>query len=284
MGYLLLSVLFSACLFVLFKYFDRKGIPLLASIVGNYIACIVVGSLSTPKSSFMQYNFQSFSYHFILGFLFFAIFYLMGKSSSKNGVGITGMAGKMSLLLTVILLSIYTKTSITWVEILSLAIGLLALLIMGIEDKGKIEIRQLKLPILILLGSGIIDACLAILKERQLNLNLDQSPGIIYTFSGALCLAILANYKSIKSQILHPTGLLYGGILGLINYYSVHFLLLGIEHKGNMSLNQFYLANNIGVVVLTFMLGIVLFKESTNWKKFIGLVLALISIFFALKL
>ncbi len=283
MVHLSLSILLSAGLFVLFKVFAQKGISLISAIVGNYVACIIVGLISAPSNSFINYNLSAILMHYLLGFLFFGTFLLMGKSTAINGIGITGMAGKMSLLLTVFILGAFANEQIAWVEILALVLGLLALIIMGMDDSKNLKLSKIWMPLLILIGSAVIDACLALLKQYQLKMNLDQSLGIVYTFAGALTLAILTNIRVLKSEILNKNGLLLGLILGCINYYSVHFLLLGIEHRASLTLNQFYLINNIGVVIVTFLIGVMAFRESTNWKRLLGLMLAILSIYIVLN-
>lgn len=282
MLYLILSILLSSCLFVLFKYFGKKGIHLLSAIIGNYIACIAIGGVSAFKAGISTYNLPVSLLHLALGCLFFGTFYLMGKSSQRNGVGITGMAGKMSLLITVTLLSVSSGTTIGMIEILALILGLTALILMSLNESMIFSLDTLKMPFLIFLGSGIIDTCLAWLKNYQMKWQLDQSFGIVLIFSGALLLAAFTVWRS-REQSLDSKGLAYGLLLGTINYYSVHFLMEGIGHIGRMSINVFYMINNIGVVVITFLAGIFLFRESTKAKNLVGLMLAILSIYLVLE-
>ena len=69
-----------------------------------------------------------------------------------------------------------------------------------------------------------------------------------------------------------------GGIaLGVPNYFSVFFLLKALQFEGLNSAEVFTL-NNVSIVVLTTLLGIVLFREHLQWKNWVGVVMAVISI------
>ena len=69
-----------------------------------------------------------------------------------------------------------------------------------------------------------------------------------------------------------------GGIaLGVTNYLSLYFLLKCLEAPGSESSTVFAYVN-IGVVITSFISGLILFNEKPERTKIIGVVLSIISI------
>jgi multidrug transporter EmrE-like cation transporter len=68
-----------------------------------------------------------------------------------------------------------------------------------------------------------------------------------------------------------------GLILGLVNYGSIYFLLR-ILGSGLIDRSAAIPANNMGVVALSAVVGVALFKEKLSAKKLWGILLALVAI------
>ena len=69
-----------------------------------------------------------------------------------------------------------------------------------------------------------------------------------------------------------------GGIcLGVPNYFSIYFLLKALQHPMLTSASVFTI-NNVAIVMLSTLLGILLFKEVLSLKNWLGIGLAIISI------
>ena len=283
MSYLILSILLTTALFVLFKWFDGKALNLLYVIIGNYITCIATGWILSPTGGLSDYGFDMIGYHLLLGVMFFLIFYLMGISSSKIGVGVTGTAGKMSLILTVIYTAIALYEPFGPIKIIALILALASVILFSYSSININNRSLMWMPLMIFIGSGLIDIFLIILKHKQVLMNLDQSPGIMQIFTGAL---ITASIKSILPGDKGPKkthSLIAGVLLGLVNYFSVHFMLLGLVNTPKLDTNEFYMINNTGVVLSSFIAGLILFKEKIDIAKIIGMVCALLSIYLTLN-
>ena len=67
-------------------------------------------------------------------------------------------------------------------------------------------------------------------------------------------------------------------MLGIPNYYSIVYLLKALKTEGLESSTLFTL-NNVGVVILSTIFGLILFKEKLILKNWIGIIIAVISIF-----
>jgi len=69
-----------------------------------------------------------------------------------------------------------------------------------------------------------------------------------------------------------------GGVaLGVPNYFSIYFLLKALQHDSLNSASVFTI-NNVAIVMLSTLLGIIIFKERLSFKNWAGIGLAVISI------
>ena len=85
-------------------------------------------------------------------------------------------------------------------------------------------------------------------------------------------------YKSIKNPMKFPLkAFVAGSILGIVNYFSIYYLLKALNHE-SLESSTIFTVNNVAIVMVSTLLGLIIFKESitkTNWS---GILLAIISI------
>jgi drug/metabolite transporter (DMT)-like permease len=279
MIYLILSVALSASLFLFFKWFDLKKIATLPAIAGNYIACIITGIIMNRGVNFEQLNTNIILSSLVLGILFFAIFYAMAYSSAKIGVGISSAAAKLSLMIPVTFGAIVLHETFGVLRIIALFLSIPAVVLMTYNKGEKWSLKALLIPLIIFIGSGIIDTSLNILQK---NLN-GSSPSsvIILIFSMALASSIVFSMVTKINLSREYKSLSHGIILGIPNYFSVHFMMLALG-SGLLSSGQFYLVNNSLVMLLSFFLAWVFFSEKINLYKMLGIVISIISIYLIL--
>ncbi|HEY1048090.1 MAG TPA: hypothetical protein VGF79_16760 [Bacteroidia bacterium] len=277
---LILSIALSGLLFIIFKWMDGLKVWLLAAITANYLACIAIGS-AAGQLNFSGYTTQTIVLCLCFGLLFFSVFYCMGYSSSHIGVGITGAATKLSLIIPILVATLILHEPFSISKLLAIILALTSIFLMSNRDQGTQSLKLIFIPLFIFLGSGTIDTLLGIMKQHLIKENLSQATSIVLIFTGALLPASALTLRQISKQknILRDLGL--GCVLGTVNYFSVHFMLLALGN-GKFSMNEFFLINNSGVVALTFAAGLLLFGEKANLRKLIGLALCLLSIFLIL--
>ena len=71
----------------------------------------------------------------------------------------------------------------------------------------------------------------------------------------------------------------FGILLGIANYCSMYFLLKALRIDGLDSSSVFAI-NNVAIVAVSTLIGLILFREKISTKNWIGIILAVISIFF----
>ena len=89
---------------------------------------------------------------------------------------------------------------------------------------------------------------------------------------------IILFVKSLKKDFKFDFKSLLGGlILGVVNYGSIYFLLKALQFEGLES-SSIFTVNNVAIVMLSTIVGLVLFKEHISKKNWIGIAIAIISI------
>ena len=278
---LTLSVLFSSLIFVVFKLYAVYNIDTVRAIIVNYITACIVGLVyyegdiairSIPEQPWLPGT-------VFLGILFIIVFNIMAKTSQQLGVSVASVATKMSLVIPVIAGVWIYGESLGAIKILGILLALIAVYFASMKE-SKIEIskKSLWLPALVFLGSGIVDSSIKFLEEFYV------SPEDFPIFSSSVFAAaastglIFIMVRSSKHGFELKSRDILGGIaLGVPNFFSIYFLLRAFQYPGLNSASIFTI-NNVAIVMLSTLLGIVLFKERINPKNWMGIVMAVLSI------
>lgn len=275
---LALSVLCSSLIFVIFKLFDTYKVQTLYAIVVNYVVACCTGLLFnsyaiTPSELIDQPWFLG---TVLLGVLFILIFNIMAKSSQVNGVGVTSVATKMSLVIPVVFAVLYYKDVLSIWQIIGVFLALVAVYLASIKAKGvQVKKSHLWLPLLVFLGSGAIDTSIKYIQDAHLANG--QYPIFSSTVFGAAAMTGFI-FISVRGNIKMNIKNILGGIcLGIPNYFSIYFLLRALNSE-TLNTSSVFTINNVAIVMFSTLLGILLFKERLSIKNWVGILLAVISI------
>ena len=277
---LALSVLCSSLIFVVFKLFSIYKINTLLAIVTNYIVACICGLVFYPQSiSLAQLSSQPwFIGTLFLGIFFIIIFNVMAKSSQINGVGVTSVATKMSLVIPVLFAVLYYRDILSIFQILGIVLALVAVYLASIQPGVQLNRRHLWLPLMVFVGSGIIDTSIKFIQEGYLQDS--EYPIFSSTVFGAAALSgfVFLGVTRLKKTIeLNLRSILGGICLGIPNYFSIFFLLRALNHE-TINSSSIFTLNNVAIVLFSNLLGIALFKERLSSKNWLGVVLAIVSI------
>jgi len=278
---LLLSILFSSLIFVIFKLFDTHKVQTIYAIIINYITACLVGVLFYNKP-IQLYEIPKNDWFYgtlFLGVLFIVVFNLMAKTSQRLGVSVASVATKMSFVIPVILGLILYNEKLSFFKTTGIVLALAAVYFASVKDTPRaIQKRSLLLPVMVFLGSGIIDASIKYMEENHVSTN--EFPIFSATvFGAAACTGILFIFlRSFKKSLkLNLKNVLGGITLGIPNFFSIFFLLRALQNETLNSASIFTL-NNVAIVMFSTLLGIILFKEKISSKNWGGIFLAVISI------
>lgn len=281
MIYLFLSILFSTGLFVIFKYFGIYKIETLKAIVVNYMVAFTLGFISSEKTiTITEIPNQPWFYGAIfLGAMFVSIFFVMAITAQKNGISVASISGKMSVVIPIFFGVLLYGESINLLKITGIIIALIAVYLASIkEGENDVKKGQLLFPMLLFVGSGIIDTSLKYIEEQFVPVEE------VAVFSGSL-FAIAAFFGSVllgikalkKRDSFGFKNIIAGIILGVPNYYSIVFLIKALQTDGFESSTLFTL-NNAAIVIVSSIVGLILFRERFSNKNKIGVFLAIIGI------
>ncbi|NQY05784.1 MAG: DMT family transporter [Flavobacteriaceae bacterium] len=284
MIFLILSVTCSSLLFILFKLFDKYQINTFQAIVVNYFTALLFGLISYSGKIVVSEipNKAWFIGALILSFLFISVFNLMGLTSQRNGVSVASVAGKMSIVVPVIFGVYLYGEKLHLIKITGILLALIAVYLTTSKSEEKKNTNSYLFPFLLFLGSGIIDTTIKYVQDTYVPIpELPYFSAIIFGFAGMLGLIIFV-FRPSKIQLKNIIG---GIVLGSINYYSIIYLLKALDSMAKEFVHLeigsgiVFTINNVAIVVFTTLLGLLLFKEKLLTKNWIGVLLAIISIF-----
>lgn len=278
---LILSICCSSLIFVIFKLFQVFKINTFYAIVTNYIVASVIGFSTSPVAT----NFKAltnqpwFLITFALGILFISIFIIMAKSAQNNGVAVTSVATKMSLVIPVLFGVFYYSETLNFWQIIGVFMALLAVCLTSVKKNGlRLKKEHIYLPVLVFLGSGVIDCSINFIKEGYLNENQFSLFSATVFGAAAFIGLIVILFKFItKGFIIAGKNILAGMALGIPNFFSIYFLLRALNNPDFFSATIFTV-NNVAIVICSTLLGIIFFKEKLSPKNWLGILLASVSI------
>jgi uncharacterized membrane protein len=278
--FLLLSILFSTGLFVIFKYFGIYKIDVLKAIFVNYIVAFSMGFFFAERQIPISeiYLQPWFSGALFLGALFVSIFFVMAMTAQKNGVSVTSIAGKMSVVVPVFFGIILYNESVTFLKIVGIIMALIAVYLSSVKEEKSEKNGTLLLPILLFIGSGTIDTLLKYIQENYVaDEDVSIFSGSLFGIAGVFAFLILV-IKTIKKRASFGyKNIIAGIILGVPNYYSIIFLIKALQNK-NFESSTLFTINNVAIVVVSTLVGLFFFKEKFSVKNKVGVAMAILGI------
>ena len=282
--YLIVSILSSVAIMLVFGMFDRYKVDTFQAVVVNYLTCIVCGVVL--NGGMPQYSMDSTTwlpYALCLGVLFIGLFVLIGITAQKQGAAIASVSMKLGLIFPILLAYFLYNEDFTIQKWIGIVLCLAAIIFVSIPSKDS-EAEgnsfawnwSMLFPLIIFLGSGICDSTVQFVEQRFFAEG-DLEPltialfGTAYVVGGSvLLLQVILGRRSFDSK-----SLLAGVVLGLPNYASIYFFMMALSHdKFENSSSFVFVINNIGIVVMTTLMGILILKQKPNQYGWIGLSLA----------
>lgn len=281
MIYLLLSIAASTCIFIIFKLFEKYNINTLQAIVVNYFAACLFGlwSYDAPISINAILESQWLFGAIGLGFLFIAVFSIMAMTAQRNGLSVASVASKMSVIIPVVFGIYVYHEGVGFQKILGIILALISVYLTSVKPKTTQQISKgLWLPILLFFGSGVIDTTVKYIETTYLADNgIPIFSATIFAFAFIIGTSILI-VKAFKKPITFQFKILLGGsILGIVNYYSMYYLLKALNHE-SLESSTLFTVNNVAIVMASTLLGLLIFKEKISKTNWAGISLAIISI------
>ena len=283
MIYLLLSILSSTVIFVVFRLYKKYGVNTLQAIIVNYFIACIVGFFGYIESVDDLVRIPSESWFLgtvFLGAMFITVFNLAAITTQRSGLSVVSVATKMSVAIPVFFGIFIYNESLGFLKVTGIILALAAVYLSSIKTKKGISIKKENLifPLLVFIGSGIIDTTINYLENfyvSETDVGLFSSS--IFGIAGIIGITILIG-QAVLGKLKITWKNIAGGIaLGIPNYFSIYFLVMALRSPGFEN-SVIFTLNHVGIVLASTILGIVLFKEVLLKKNWIGIALAVISI------
>jgi len=163
-------------------------------------------------------------------------------------------------------------------QLIGIVFSLVAVVIMSTGNQTENNQSKLwYLPVLVFVGSGMIDSLLHFLEEKFIPAYTADTL-VTTVFLNAFLLGSLALLVGIFRGKEKPDlkSALWGIALGIPNYFSMYFLVKTLEVSGSGT--YVFPVNNIGIVLASTLSSMLIFKEQMNNRKWLGLGLAIVAI------
>jgi drug/metabolite transporter (DMT)-like permease len=290
MIYLILSILFSVALLINFRLFSKYDINTFQAIVFNYPVCFITGYFLMDQGEKFQLDFhQNWTWYCLaLGVGFIITFILSGVSTQRIGMTVTSLANNISLVIPVLFsLLVFGSNGVDFkaINYFGLILGILAVCLAAYrKEEASVSAgfwERGGLALSVFLMYGITNT---VINYVQINIIKDGTgviPVMLIMILGAIVsgLTVLA-YKFITgNEVFQYKNLVAAVTLGIPNFLSFYFLIKALNHFGSSGA-LVYPLYNMGVILLSAAVGLIVFKEMLTKINKIGLALAVIAILF----
>ncbi|MDH3648040.1 MAG: DMT family transporter [Saprospiraceae bacterium] len=285
MLYILLTIIFNVILAMVFRLYKDYGVQNLPAIVVNYIVCTLIASWMADRLPWQAIQTQPpwLMQACLIGTLFIGGFLIVAYTIQYYGVGVTAVFQKVSLVLTAFFAIWYFSESFTMAKIVGIPLALLSIALIQLRgDKllGRSVKRHwwiLLLPLLTFSFNGVIDTLLFFV-ERTGRAQAGDFHFIAFVFAtaGVVGLLYFAWQMIRHKRRIHWVDIIGGIALGIPNFFSIHFFLkaLASGYGGSVVVP----INNVGIILLSSVVGYFLFRERFTSANAAGLAIAVLSI------
>lgn len=278
----LLIILSSVCSVLiahLLKITEFKKLSTIKVLTVNYVTASLVAFLTPVGGAEIDLKLSdawpALALAGVVGCIFIANFFIYSKSVSKNGVGISVAAMRISLLIPVLLSTFWYMEILgvrQWIGFATVIVALFLLL----PNKRKM-IREPKsaawLLVLLFLGTGLGDGSLKIFEvDFSSYLSKEQFMGTVFLSATLIGLIVILLKESLNFS-KQEVGM--GILIGIPNLYSAIFLIGALEV---MSGAIVYSTVNILIVLGATLLGMIRWGDRVTPVQWAGITATLISI------
>ena len=285
MVWLVASICLSVLLLVNFRLFGRFNVNTTLAVSLNYVVCFVTGFLLLPKGQKFELQFSEnwTWYCLLLGIGFVITFLLSGFSTKHAGITPTALANNLSLVIPVCISLFFLSGMGKVFDLMNYAgigIAILAMWFSAFRGSGEaFQKQKWWLPLGVFLMYGITNSSINLLNAYYIpHPENTISVMLVMVFGAMLAGLVLAGVQIMgqKKELGRPT-ILAAFSLGVPNFLSFYFLIRALSYFGNSGAFVFPVYN-MGLILLSALVGMVFFKEKLQGSQGVGLLLGLLAI------
>ena len=274
MGYLLLAVLSSAMISITMRFSSGKVKGQFSMLATNYLVCGILGALYadfTLISAGQDGLGITVALAVLNGVILLAGLALLQISTRKNGVVLSSLFMKLGLLVPFAVSILFFHEMPTWLQVAGFCIAVGAIVLFNLKKDGQGSRFGIGL-LLLLLMNGSADAVVKVFEEVGPASLSDH----FLCFSFSVAFVLCAGIVIFKKERPDWNGLIFGTVIGVVNFFSLKFLLGALAQMPAVVVFPTFSVATMLVLTLS---GILFFKERLKmrqWIAFGGVIAALI--------
>lgn len=287
MVYLILCILSSTGIFLVFRFLDQLRLPSFPVIIINYLVAAVIGinvnSDQIDISRLMASPWIPVSV--LIGFLFIVMFFVIARSSGEAGISITTVASKMSVVFPISFSIFIDHTdNLSWLKAMAIIAALTGVLMTIYEPGTTLKAkRKMFIPLVLFVGMGLVDS---LVRFAQHNWVRDKNTAIfsavLFIMAFLTGLVILPFRKEGLNEFRKPAIWGWGILLGIVNFGSIYMIVSALNHVNDsgekLDGSIVFGVNNIGIVSLSVLAGLWIFREKLHRINWAGIIISAIAI------
>jgi drug/metabolite transporter (DMT)-like permease len=279
--YLVAALIFNVLVSAILKMFSRYGINSLQAIVTNYCICVVTGCLFTGNMPFTAATLHTswLPWAVLMGVSFITIFNLTAHCTNVDGMTTTVMASKLSLVIPVICSVLLYNDKLNIGKVTGIMLAFPAVYLSTRSNDKNDKPLNLFWPALLFVLSGSLDTLVNFIQASFLPTADAQAACTIVCFAtaGATGIIIVLVLLALKKITFEWKNIIAGICLGIPNFFSIYYLVRGLNSNSFQSSATIPLFN-ISILVATTLAAMLFFKEKAGKWRLIGLALASLAI------
>ena len=272
---LLLTILCSTSIALLLKHNDTQKGHTIVLLAGNYFIASVVSLYHLLIGSGDFYSLYTLVFGALLGLLFVVTFFAFAKGVAVAGTALATVSSRLSVVVPLSLSVIIFREHPSFFQILGFVATLATIVLFYLSlrngKSGSLNLRGYLYLLILLIGIGINDFCIKLFQEWRPE--GERSFFLLVIFSSAFIIS--SSYILFKKIRPEPRTILTGFVLGIPNVYSTYFLLAALSQLAAIIV---YPLTNIGIILLTTLLAMQIWREKLNHFGWLSLLSGIIAI------
>ncbi|MCB2205647.1 hypothetical protein KQI65_12960 [bacterium] len=276
MLYLALSVLCSVGIAVTFKYADRMRLPTFALFTVNYLIASASAVSGAGGFTVLDLRIEVVLFGILLGALFVWSFYLFMHTVGKLGMVIPVTLMRISIVLPVLGSILLFAERPTTLQSAGILLAFVALPLSSREKLTRETLRPLLREglgwgLVLFVSYGITDFLFKVQKEM---LPVRDAYDLLVVVFGT-AVAITATAAVLRRERISTRLVGMGTVLGLLNLFSTYFFIRALADLPGIVV---YPANGIGIILLSSLVGVLMWRESLPRRNLVAIFMAVVSL------
>ena len=274
MQYLILAILSSAMISLLMRLSTDKVKNNVGMLAVNYLTCLIVAGAYTGVDKLFPADPalpNAVWLGGLQGALYLTNFVLLQMNVQRSGVVLSSLFMKLGLLVPFVVSILFFHESPTGLQITGFVTAAAAIVLFNVKkdaDVGRFGIGL----ILLLLINGAADTLVKVFEEA----GPEQLSDHFLCFSFTVAFLLSVGFIIGRKERPEGSALLYGGIIGVVNFFSFKFLLGALAQIPAVVVFPTFSVATMLVVTLSGVLFFIELLQKRQWLAFAAVIAALV--------